>query len=380
MGDLWLEDILGEKALKWVEKEKKQVLATFGDPKASPLYSNLLNASTSKHKVPYVTSCDGYLYGHWTDTQNPRGLWRRTTLEEYVKLVPQWEILLDIDALGREEKQSWVWEGVEFLECGLRDRALIQLSPGGTDATVVREYNLTDKCFVTKDPFIVPLGKLSVCWKTRDILWVGSDFGEGSLTDSGYPRLLKEWKRGTSLLEAPIIFSGETTDMCVAGNVSYDHAHVYEWLTRMITFYETVVYLRQENKWLELKVPRSAEIGTFCDQLLITLRADWLGYKEGSLLAISLSAFLAESHNFVVLFAPTSTTSLSNQVDLQHFLVLEILDTVKSTLCFWKYTCGNWIRLSTNRTSDQKYSGFPLLHKKPTSRTGASVTTSFRQP
>ena len=96
MEDLWLEDILGEKALKWVEKEKKHVLATFGNPKATPLYSNLLKASTSKGKIPVVTSCNGYLYGHWTDTQNPRGLWRRTTMEEYVKLVPQWELLLDI--------------------------------------------------------------------------------------------------------------------------------------------------------------------------------------------------------------------------------------------------------------------------------------------
>ena len=192
---LWLEDVTGEKALDWARArnaESAKVLET-GDFAA--LEKRILDILDSDARIPYVEKLGPWYYNFWRDAKNPRGLWRRTTLAEYRKEHPAWETVIDLDALGEAEKENWVWHGADCLKPEYK-RCLVSLSRGGADADVVREFDLEAKAFV-KDGFFLPEAKNDVGWRDADTLYVGTDFGPGSMTTSGYPRIAKEWKRGT---------------------------------------------------------------------------------------------------------------------------------------------------------------------------------------
>ena len=148
-------------------------------------------------RIPGVVRCGEYLYNFWRDASNPRGLWRRTTVEEYRKDSPDWDIIIDVDALAADEEENWVWGGAGIIEPGYT-RAFVDLSRGGEDASVVREFDMTTRQFVT-DGFNLPEAKTDISWEDENTVLVGTDFGEGSSTDSGYPRVIKRWRRGTRL-------------------------------------------------------------------------------------------------------------------------------------------------------------------------------------
>ena len=172
-------------------------------PRPSSSIRSISGSSTildSDARIPAIQKIGPYYYNFWRDAKNPRGLWRRTTLDEYRKAKPDWEIVLDLDALGKEEKENWVWHGAQALKPEYK-LALVSLSRGGADASVVREFDLTTKSFV-KDGYSLPEAKSQMSWRGPDSVFVGTNFGPGSLTKSGYPRIVKEWKRGTPLAEA----------------------------------------------------------------------------------------------------------------------------------------------------------------------------------
>ena len=168
-------------------------------------------------RIPYVRRRGEYLYNFWRDAANPRGLWRRTTLDSYRTDSPEWEVLIDIDELGRADDEKWVWAGANVIEPELT-RALVSLSPGGSDASIVREFDMLTSEFVV-DGFELPEAKSQVGWADPDTLLVGTDFGAGSLTESGYPRIIKRWRRGTPLADAETVFEGERTDVSVFASV-----------------------------------------------------------------------------------------------------------------------------------------------------------------
>src|SRR5262245_21810765 len=185
---LWLEDVTGDKALDWARArhaESSKVLAT---PQEAALEKRILDILDSKERIPDVHKLGAYYYNFWRDAKNPRGLWRRTTLEEYRKAEPAWQTVIDVDALGAAEKENWVWHGFNILRPGFK-RALVLLSRGGADASVVREFDLEARAFV-KDGFYLPEAKSQVDWVDENTLFVGTNFGEGSLTTSGYPRVV----------------------------------------------------------------------------------------------------------------------------------------------------------------------------------------------
>src|SRR5262249_36529368 len=161
---------------------------------------------------------------------NKRGLWRRTSLAEYRKASPKWEVVLDLDALARAEKENWVWKGASILK-PTHDRALLRLSRGGADATVVREFDLQSKSFV-KDGYFPPEAKSQIAWRGPDSVFVGTDFGPGSLTKSGYPRLVKQWKRGTPLSEAQLVYEGKADDMSVSANRDLTKGYERDFVVR----------------------------------------------------------------------------------------------------------------------------------------------------
>jgi prolyl oligopeptidase len=344
---LWLEDVTGEKALGWVREQNaistKELEAS---PVFEPIRKRILAIMDSKEKIPYVAKHGKYYYNFWRDEKNVRGLWRRTTLEEFKKAEPAWETVLDIDKLAADEKENWVWKGYDVLY-PTYDRCLLFLSRGGADARVVREFDLNTKGFV-EHGFYLSEAKSEVAWRNRDTLYVGTDFGPGSLTASGYPRIIKEWNRNTPLPEAKTIFEGKTEDVSVNASVIHDHGRTYELISRGVTFFTSYDYVRRGDQWVKIDKPDDATVSTFEDQLVLRLRSDWkldgTNYPAGALLASEFEGYLGGNRKLDMLFTPGERKSLAGSSDTKNYLVINELDNVKNRLYILQHRNGSWSR------------------------------------
>jgi prolyl oligopeptidase len=344
---LWLEEVGGEKPLNWV---KAQNALSTAELKARPEYeairSRLLTILDSKERIPGVSKHGAWYYNFWRDEKNPRGVWRRTTLEEYKKAAPAWELVLDLDKLSAADKENWVWKGYSVLFPS-NDRCLVQLSRGGADATVVREFDLLKKEFVPEG-FTLPEAKTDVDWKDRDSLYVGTDFGPGSVTSSGYPRIIKLWKRGTPLSSATQVFAGQTNDVSVRASVDHDHGFVYERIERSPTFFTTEQFFLRDGAWVKIEKPEDARAGTFGKQLILRLRSDWNAggktYPSGAVLACDLESFLKGGRDFSILFEPGPRKSLAGMSETKNYILLNELDDVKNRLYVLECKDGKWGR------------------------------------
>ena len=333
---LWLEDITGDRALAWVRErnaETARALETSDGYRA--LEADLLQVLDSEAKIPYVGKAGDFYYNLWRDARHPRGLWRRTTLAEYRKPEPAWDVVLDLDALGRAEGQGWVFHGAQFLRPGF-DRCLLLLSPGGSDATVVREFDLASRSFV-QDGFTLPLAKTSVSWIDRETLFVGTDTGPGSMTASGYPRTVRIWRRGTPLAAARLVFEGRAGDMAVSAVHDPTPGFERDLVFRRPSFFTQECHLLgRDGSLARLDLPADAEPDFHREWLLIRLRSAWtLGtrsYPAGSLLAADFAAFMAGRRRLTVLFRPTAARSLESWNWTRQHLILNLLDNVKNRL------------------------------------------------
>jgi prolyl oligopeptidase len=344
---LWLEDIYGEKPLQWVRDQDAVTTNKLQSmPGFEPLQERLLAILNSRDRIPQVAKHGRFFYNFWRDAHHPRGLWRRTSLEEYRKPAPAWEPVLDLDTLAAAENQNWVWHGYTVLKPKC-DRCLIELSRGGADAAVVREFDLQAKHFVPYG-FSVPEAKSAVAWRDRDTLYIGTDFGPGSLTTSGYPRLIKEWRRGTPLARAETVFEGQQNDTEVNVSVEHDHGQVYEVIHRVLTTFTDEVYLRRGPRWVRLEKPADAIASTFGRYLLLRLRTPWVvnthTYAAGSLLVARLDDFLDGRRDFSTLYQPSDRSCLFAMADTRHYLVLNELDNVHSRPFLLRHTAGQWKR------------------------------------
>ena len=345
---LWLEGVEDAKALDWVRARnavsEKQLA---GDPGFDALRGSLLEILDSNARIPYVSKMGGYYYNFWRDKNNPQGVWRRTTLAEYRKESPKWEVLLDIDALGKAEGVNWVWGGADCLRPAY-DRCLISLSRGGADADVTREFDVSDKAFVTGG-FARPEAKGQIGWIDADTVYVSTDFGPGSMTSSGYPRIAKEWKRGTPMSAAKTIYEGQDSDISVGAYRDHTPGYERDFVYRGLTFYTNELYLRGKAGALtKLDLPDGAQKSAFREWLSVELRQPWTvggrDYQAGSLLAIRLDAFLSGARNFDVLFEPAQNTSLASSAVTKDHVILNVLEDVKNRL--YVLTPGNngWTR------------------------------------
>ncbi len=341
----WLEDVTGEKALNWVKEQNKVTRSKLdGDAGFAKLKADLQVVLDSKDRIPSIRKMGDAVYNYWMDAEHPRGVWRKTTLEEYKKAQPKWEVVLDVDALAKTENESWVYKASVCRE-PVYDRCLIELSRGGADAVVTREFDLASKSFV-KGGFSLPEAKMDVDWVNKDTLFVATDFGAGTLTDSGYARVVKEWKRGTELSAAKTLFEGQKTDMAV-GASSSEHKGIHrELVNRQITFYTSEQYLKDGDKLTKLDVPAKSNLSFFDKQVVITPREAWnVGgktYASGSVLAMDFDAFMKGNREFTVLFEPSDTTSYTGAAVTKNYLLLQTLDNVKSSLKEWKFDGGKW--------------------------------------
>jgi prolyl oligopeptidase len=344
---VWLEDVTGDRPLTWV---KDQNAVSTKELEASPAFEairqRLLSILDSKERIPFVSKHGPYYYNFWRDAKNVRGLWRRTSLEEYKKPEPAWETVLDLDQLGADEKENWVWKGYDILYPSY-DRCLLLLSRGGADAVVVREFDVKTKQFV-KDGFYLPEAKSRVTWRDLNSLYVGTDFGPGSLTDSGYPRIVKEWKRQTPLASAKTVFEGKKEDVSVDASVVHDHGYTYEFVHRGVTFFTSEQFIRRGDEWVKIEKPDDATASTFRDQLLLRLRSDWTvagkTYPAGALLAAPLDGCLKGNREFEMIFTPTARKSLASLTDTKTYLILNELDNVKNRIYLLRRQENQWVR------------------------------------
>ena len=221
-----------EEAINWAKDHNEATLAVLENQTAfQEIYDKNLEVYNSDERIAYPTIRGNYVYNFWQDENNERGLWRRTTIEEYKKESPSWEVLLDIDLLSETEGEKWVYKGVSGLYPDY-NLYMVQLSRGGGDAVVMREFDVTTKQFV-KDGFYLPEAKGSVSWKDENMLIVSTNFGDGTTTESGYPRISKVWKRGTDLIEAETLFEGDVTDVGVWGYVVNTPEREYVLVSRV---------------------------------------------------------------------------------------------------------------------------------------------------
>jgi prolyl oligopeptidase len=343
---LWLEDVTGDKALAWARQHNARTTNELQTADFESIRGRLLAILDSKERIPFVTKYGRFYYNFWQDEKNPRGLWRRTTLAEYRKPSPDWEIVLDLDKLAGDEKENWIWKGESMLWPDY-DRCIVALSHGGADATVRREFDVNRKEFV-EDGFKLPEAKSDVDWRNRDTLYVGTDFGPGSLTKSGYPRLVKEWKRGTPLSEAKLVFEGNENDVSTSAGVAHDHGHTYEFVRRGVTFFTDETFIRRGDDWVRIDKPADAQASTFGEYLLLRLRSDWTvagkTHNAGSLLAANLDAYVKGDRTLTALFEPTERTSLAGFSDTKNYLLLNELDNVRSRPYQLHYADGKWDR------------------------------------
>ncbi len=264
---IWLEDVTGDKAMAWVkERNAESVPQLESKPQFKGLHEKLVSIYNSRERIPTVQKRGQWLYNFWQDAENPRGLWRRTTLDQYRKKDPAWETVLDIGKLSADENEKWVFKGANCLYPKY-ERCLVTLSRGGADAAEVREFDTVRKEFV-KDGFFLKESKGSADWRDADTLYVERDFGPGTLTTSGYPRQVKEWKRGTPFDSAKLVFEGKESDVGVSANVIDEKGRRFEMISRNITFWESEDFIRVGDKWVMLETPRDAAVSAANNMLL----------------------------------------------------------------------------------------------------------------
>jgi prolyl oligopeptidase len=343
----WLEEVAGERQLEWVKARNAEAVAALAAGDAfTTLEQRLLAILDSKEKIPYVSKIGDRYYNFWQDAAHPRGLWRRTTLADYRSPEPAWETVLDLDALGKTEGENWVWHGARVLAPDDR-LCLVSLSRGGADADVVREFDLTTKRFV-EGGFTLPEAKSRVAWRDEDSLFVATDFGPGSLTDSGYPRTVREWARGTPLESAPVVYEGKADDMSVEAYRDLTPGFERDFVSRQVTFWTNELFLRRAGKLVKIAKPDDSNAGIHREWLFLELRTDWDAggktHAAGSLLAIDFERFLAGDRSFHTLFAPGPRTSLVAYDPTRNHVLLTTLDNVRSRLFVLTWRDGAWQR------------------------------------
>jgi prolyl oligopeptidase len=344
---LWLEDVQGERALAWVRERNAESEAVLqAQPGFEAARTSIREVLDSREQIPYVERQGGWFYNLWRDADNPRGLWRRATLAEYRKPKPAWETVIDLDALAKAEAENWVWAGAACLAPEYR-RCLVSLSRGGADASVVREFDTVTKRFVD-DGFKLPEAKTQVDWIDADHVYVGTDFGPGSLTDSGYPRVIKRWRRGQPLAAATTVFEAQPKD--VYAFVSVDHTPGWERTVfgRAPDFYKSSTFLLDGRALVPIDKPEDAQLSFRRDRVFVELRSDWAlpgqTWPRGSLLVADAAAYLKGERRFTALFTPTATRSLAGFTLTRDVVLLDVLDNVASRLEEWREADGGWQR------------------------------------
>ena len=328
---LWLEEIDSPRALAWVAAQNAATLARLADARFEADRAAVKAILDRPDKLPFVSRRHGHLYNVWQDAAHPRGLWRRTTEASFRTEAPDWDILLDLDALAAAEGEDWVFKGVKAQPAG-GDRALLSLSRGGGDATVLREYSLSRRA-ILDDGFHLPEAKSDAAWLDADTLLLSSAWGEGMATSSGYARTVRHWVRGTDPATAPVVFACPAEHMLVGASVDREAGGRVTYYD-LRSFYERRLHLGDgAGPRQALDLPVDAEADWQRGWLAVRLRSPWrLGgttHPADALLGIRLDDFLAGGRDFATLFTPAPRRALQSMHWCDGRLVLAVLDALR---------------------------------------------------
>ena len=348
---LWLSDIHGDKPLAWVkEQNARSEAALTADPRYARTYDAILKSLDIKDRIPLGEIDRGLVYNFWQDADHVRGLWRRTTVEDYANAAPHWEILLDIDKLDADEHAQYVFEGADCAPNS--DRCLIRLSPGGGDAAIVREFDLKTKTFIAGG-FTLPLAKHSATYFDADTVLFATDFGPGTLTKSSYPRILKMWHRGEPLASAKTVYEGKADDIAVRPIVYHeDGGSTVALVARGLTFF-TAEYSRvyADGTTQKLPLPPGADLkGATGDRLIFTLRDDWRPegssqtFVKGSLVSYDLSWLVRQSRvpQVSLLYAPGPRATVADVAVGRDAVYAAIFQNVTGAVHAFRFAAGRW--------------------------------------
>jgi prolyl oligopeptidase len=321
---LWLEDVTAEAALDWARAQSERTRDELCGTRFEQMSAAALEVMHADTRIPTVARRGDHLYNFWRDEQQPRGLWRRTTLAQYRTDTPDWDVLLDMDALAAAEGEDWVLASLGVLEPECT-RALICLSRGGSDAIVVREFDMATRQFVA-DGFTLPEGRHNIDWEDEDTVLVGTDFGEGSLSAMGFPLLVKRWRRGEPLAQATTVFAGEESDLMTSCGVDRDPGFERMLVSRVLDMHNAETYALHGDRVIHIDTPTDSSIGLHRQWMTISLNTDWVRaevtFAAGCLLVADYEQFLAGTADLQVIFEPDERTSLAQMAWTRDQLIL----------------------------------------------------------
>jgi prolyl oligopeptidase len=342
---LWLEEVEGDSAMAWVEAQNAATVeALSAEAVYDSIYRSTLEVLNSEDRIAYPSILNGALYNFWQDEAHPRGLWRRTSWDSYLSGEPRWETVLDVDALAAKEGKPWVFHGADCIPGGTR--CMVALSRGGADAEEVREFDLETRDFVPGG-FFLPEAKSSTAWDGRDRLLVATDFGPGSLTTSGYPRVAKLWLRGTPLAQARTLLEGEEGDVGVNVGAFETADGAHPFVIRRPTFFESTTRLLRGDSTVALDLPADADPALLRDRLLVYLRSPWeVGGRTlpgNAVVAIGLAAFLSGGRDFEVVAAASERQTIEGIGTTRDYALVPMLDDVRGVLMRYRRVDGKWV-------------------------------------
>jgi prolyl oligopeptidase len=339
----WLEDVHGAGPLAWVaERNKKSLAILKADPRYQKNYDSILEVLDAPDRIPSGSLRHGFVYNFWQDAKNPKGVWRRTSIADYANPAPNWEILLDVDALAKSEKENWVFEGAE---CAPRQtRCLIRLSRGGGDAVVVREYDLAAKK-LANDGFSLPEAKSDAAYLDDDTVLFATDFGKGSLTNSGYARIVKLWARGTPIASAKTLYEGKVEDVLASPATFHTRQGNFALVIRAVSFFENEYYAVDAAKATvrKLPLPLSADVKGMIDGALVaTLRQDYTDPASRKIFAKGALVLFREG-NAQLLYQPDARGSVETVAVGRDGIYAAITQNVIGSVHLFKQEGGHWV-------------------------------------
>ncbi|HVR42997.1 MAG TPA: prolyl oligopeptidase family serine peptidase [Thermoanaerobaculia bacterium] len=354
----WLEEIDGEVALAWVREQNERTrLELASTPGFQSMYEEALAVLGSESRIPSLTFKGRDLYNLWRGPENPRGIYRRTTLEQLRSGDPQWTTVIDVDELSRREGTPWVFKGMSCLPPEHR-RCLVSLSPGGGDAVEIRELDSRTFRFVSEG-FFLPTAKSSVEWIDENAIVVGTDFGPGSMTDSGYPRIVKVWKRGTPLVEAATLYEGDPSSVSVSARrlrtATGDIDLVHEGTTFWTADHYLVSGLGSSGegataRLTKLELPETAVVNDgFRGRLVITLKEEWSRagrtFRSGSVVLADPRVLTGAPGEIEVLVEPTAGAIVEDVEVADEVIYVTMLDQVRGRLYRFRPAAEGWTQV-----------------------------------
>jgi prolyl oligopeptidase len=343
---LWLEEVEGAAALAWVRAQNARSLALLeGDPRYAGMHREALAVITAADRIPYPGFLGRRLANFWQDEVHVRGLWRATSLASFATAEPDWQTLLDVDALAAAEGRNWVFQGASSLPPDDR-RALVSLSDGGKDAAERREFDLVAKAFV-ENGFRLPEGKQSAVWLDDDALIVAREWGPGTMTASGYPFILKRLRRGMPLGEAEQLFAGTADDVSIGASVLRDQEGraLGILVNRQVSFFESERYLLTDGAPIRLPVPaRSTFRGFVSGQLVFALEEAWEPHPSGALISLDLAACLGEPDAVLplLIYAPGPREAIEDVAATRNLLLATLYRNVQGSAVVYRFAAGGW--------------------------------------